>query len=396
MVSRVHIARQPAILVIVQFLLLFALFYWRQSEHPLAFERPCEEISAMCGETAGNGRAESDGDPMASGQARTGNPAGTDVTPGDDPSSMGWAFWGSAAAGEASGHIYTLPLRGLDSRISQIPALHATVVFLMLVVISLMLTRYMSHNLAFPPKRYLPAMLYLIACCGIFFGGYSFSVLLAALLVVSACRVLASSFVREESFGISFRGAFLMGIAPVIYPRSAPLLLLVPVAMALFRRGRRETLAAVIGSLLPVVFWSYWIWANGGALTAPAMAVANAFSVGSWEYPRPEDVALTARYAVAGVWLILLLFSAAAILSSTEMRTRAVKNNVFMMWFLFVSAACLLLPGASASDFALWAIPAAFLVSELFDLRRGAFPLALYLLALGGAIAAAVIPFSGL
>lgn len=338
--------RQPLALILTQFILLLGVFWWRFSLYPL----PCEVADILA--AAGEGSV-------------TGFNGGWCLLP---------AMWiGRFAAS------HTIAAGVISSLLVFSNAFH--------------ITRIMSRNLVFTARSYLPGIFYLLASCGIFFGAADLSSVLAATLLIRACSAFIASFVRADSFHISFRGAFVLGLTPLLHPYAALLLLLVPVAMTVFRRTVREGVVAFVGALLPSLAWAYLVWATDGEFSAPYIAMWNGVTTGAGIIggTSPADIA---RYAAAGFFAVMVLLSVFSYLASSgDMRTRAVRINTFMVWFLVIAAGAFALPGAGAGDMTVIAIPVAFILPAFFIRQKGRVSAICYALLIATITAANLLPF---
>ncbi|MCD7968745.1 MAG: hypothetical protein LUF87_00100 [Alistipes sp.] len=287
-------------------------------------------------------------------------------------------------------------------------------VVLSLVIIffnAFLITKTVTQNLVYPIRTYLPCIFYLLVAGGICFPGYDLAAVLAAYLMVRASAAFISSFVRKVSFGTTFRGAFLIGMTPLLEPQNAIYILLVPIATMIFRRCGRETIVAVLGSLMPALITAYLWWAFGGEFTGvfievwqqftagvPAMVSPQALSGGlETLYGMITEPAGILRIGAVALMVVTLLLSVISFFSmSADMRTRAYKINIFALWFLLLGFISLALPSRCCGNFPVLAIPAAVIAPAFFVRHRSLVPLALYILTLTAAAAASILPATGI
>ncbi|MCD8073087.1 MAG: hypothetical protein LUE10_07985, partial [Alistipes sp.] len=276
----------------------------------------------------------------------------------------------------------------------RVPADTAAAALLLLFINAFLITKTVSRNLVYATRTYLPCLFYLLVACGICFPGYDLAAVIAAYLLVQASIAFISSFIRSDSFAYTFKGAFFIGITPLVEPQNAIYILLIPLAMAIFRRGGRETLVALLASLLPALVAAYIWWACGHSFTGIFVQVWHEFTAGVAQLAAGEPYGLSAGVAamastpagiarLAGISLIcftLLLSVAGFFSASSDMRTRAYKIHQFALWFLLLAAISLALPSRGCGNFPVAAIPAAILAPSFFVRHRSLGPMILYIL----------------
>ena len=95
--------------------------------------------------------------------------------------------------------------------------------------------------------------------------------LTAATLLALASRNYARSFCNGYGFDALFRASLYLGILMLIVPAALPFVLILPLAVALFRRTLRETVVAIAGLLLPILTFCYLNWGAGGDFIDPLL-----------------------------------------------------------------------------------------------------------------------------
>ena len=95
-------------------------------------------------------------------------------------------------------------------------------------------------------------------------------ILTAAALLTLASKNYARSFCNGYGFDALFRASFYLGLLLLLLPAALPFILLLPLAIALFRRTLRETVVALAGLLLPILAFCYLNWGCGGHFSDPS------------------------------------------------------------------------------------------------------------------------------
>lgn len=213
---------------------------------------------------------------------------------------------------------------------------------------------------------------------------------LAAALLALAVKNFGRSFCNGYGFDAIFRASLYLGTVPLVAPAAAPMLLLLPVALILFRRTGREAAVALAGILLPPFALCYVNWGAGGSFIAPMALLGKTLATGS---PLGMLLSLpTAEQVMLGATVILTLAALGLFLTDLyAVGTRPRFILVFAGCALFTTLISLCLPGAAADDALLAAVPAAVLLPVLFVRTRRLINLPLYLLLLAGSIASALL-----
>ena len=121
----------------------------------------------------------------------------------------------------------------------------------------------------------LPIPLYAIVACGIATGGNYLAGFAASMLLALATKNYCRAFCNGYGFDAIFRASLYLGLMPLIYAPALPLLLLLPLAVLLFRRTFREVVVATAGLLLPIFTACYVSWGSGAEFTAPLVTVGQ-------------------------------------------------------------------------------------------------------------------------
>ena len=110
--------------------------------------------------------------------------------------------------------------------------------------------------------------LYGAIACGLAVGGDCLTTFAASALLALATKNFCRSYCNGFGFDAIFRASLYIGLLPLVATAAAPLLILLPLAVMLFRRTLREVAVAVAGLLLPALTLCYVNWAAGGEFLA--------------------------------------------------------------------------------------------------------------------------------
>lgn len=119
--------------------------------------------------------------------------------------------------------------------------------------------------------------LYGAIACGLAVGSDYLTAFAASALLALATKNFCRSYCNGFGFDAIFRASLYIGLLPLVATAAAPLLVLLPLAVMLFRRTLREVTVAVAGLLLPVLTLCYVNWGAGGGFLAPVAELGSAF-----------------------------------------------------------------------------------------------------------------------
>ena len=189
---------------------------------------------------------------------------------------------------------------------------------------------------------------------------------------------------RSEAGQLGFSVLLFQDLAVV------PLLILLPLAVMLFRRTLREVAVAVAGLLLPALTLCYVNWAAGGEFLAPVAEPGSAFIAGT-----PLSLFLSTpvqNLVLPGAVFLLDLTALLFFLSDIyALGTKPRLIFIFNISALLLTAAALCGPAATPATVALAAVPSAVLLPFMFVRIHRAIALPLYLLLLASAVISAVL-----
>lgn len=116
---------------------------------------------------------------------------------------------------------------------------------------------------------------------GLAVGGDCLTTFAASALLALATKNFCRSYCNGFGFDAIFRASLYIGLLPLVATAAAPLLILLPLAVMLFRRTLREVAVAVAGLLLPALTLCYVNWAAGGEFLAQVAEPGSAFIAGT-------------------------------------------------------------------------------------------------------------------
>ena len=248
------------------------------------------------------------------------------------------------------------------------PVLSEIIAVLFIFSNGLALSRILSRHMVFSSRTYLPIITYLVAGCGIWYGGRDLAALFGSFLLIRASEYFISSFVRNNTFNLTFRGALLIGIIPILYPSGIIYILMIPVAMAVFRRRTRETITALIGGVLPLLLYAYimWILDRGffGSLLSlwESLKINYDFAIGF------NDAGDIMRIVALGLIALLTLAGLTSFtLFSDKMRTRARAIFIYSILMLLVCLIGFLIPATGTATLLYLGIPVSMIIPAFFS-----------------------------
>lgn len=228
--------------------------------------------------------------------------------------------------------------------------------------------------------------LYAIAACGIALSADYLAAAAASALMALSMKHFCRAFCNGYGFDALFRASASLGLLVLVSAAAAPLLLLLPFAVLLFRRTVRECVVAVAGLLLPLLAVCYVNWGAGGEFTAPILAQADAFLAGT-PLALFGQLPVQALAMLGGITLLTLL---AVFFFLTDFYAAGTKPRfvlIFHTGAFFLTLAQLFGPAATPALFGLAAVPAAVLLPLLFVRIHRTIALPVYLILLAAAFA---------
>lgn len=207
--------------------------------------------------------------------------------------------------------------------------------------------------------------LYGAIACGLAVGSDYLTAFAASALLALATKNFCRSYCNGFGFDAIFRASLYIGLLPLVATAAAPLLVLLPLAVMLFRRTLREVTVAVAGLLLPVLTLCYVNWGAGGGFLAPVAELGSAFVAGM-----PLSLFLSTpvqSLVLLGAVFILDLMALLFFLSDIHaLGTKPRLIFIFNISVLLLTAAVLCGPAATPGTVALAAVPSAVLLPFMF------------------------------
>ena len=201
--------------------------------------------------------------------------------------------------------------------------------------------------------------LYGAIACGLAVGGDCLTTFAASALLALATKNFCRSYCNGFGFDAIFRASLYIGLLPLVATAAAPLLIL-PLAVMLFRRTPREVAVAVAGLLLPALTLCYVNWAAGGEFLAQVAEPGSAFIAGT-----PLSLFLSTpvqNLVLPGAVFLLDLTALLFFLSDIyALGTKPRLIFIFNISALLLTAAALCGPAATPATVALAAVPSAVL-----------------------------------
>ena len=294
------------------------------------------------------------------------------------------AMWGGAGNGVSAGAPETMPLLGgaLTRFQAAYPVWARLAAGFMILFTGMCTGRIAIRYNLYGVSTCLPIPLYAVVACGIFSGGNYLTAFAASMLLALAAKNYCRSYCNGYGFDAIFRASLYLGLLPLVYAPATPLVLILPLAILLFKRTFREAVVAAAGLILPLLTACYVSWSMGDEFTAPVMTLADALVSGVplWIFKGLPLPSLVMLCVIAALALTALLFFLSDIYAAG---TKPRFILIFNTGILAMTLALLCTPSVTPEAFTLTAVPAALLFPVFFVRidRRIALPVYLILLA---------------
>lgn len=206
--------------------------------------------------------------------------------------------------------------------------------------------------------------IYGMAACGLYMSHNSLTAAVTSLLFAIAVRSYFDAYRDGYGFSPVFFGSLCLGLLPMFYAPAATLLLLMPVAVVVFKRSAREALVAAAGMLFAPLAVCYIHWGAGGGFAEPVMQSIESLTRHSGY--RFFGTITPGAAVMAGYMLALVL--GAALISSANiysMNSRARYITLYNMCAFVVALSTLALPSSTATAFGIIAVPTAMTVPAM-------------------------------
>jgi hypothetical protein len=283
------------------------------------------------------------------------------------------------------------PIEGLlDGR----PAAIYSVALLLMLVNGALITRLVNKYNLSPARTLLPIVMYVIMGYGLWAPLGSIGAGLVPLLLIVSSGQMIAAFKRSYTFNNVFNSAFCLGLLPLIYSASLPLVIILPMTLSLYRRTAREWIVAIAGLGMPLLLASAG-WAAAGygwGFTVEELAGAFAAPAGTGVAAALRDAGIGACVYAGATACLLLLSVVAVIAGARKMGVRPRKIYVHFICLALLSAATFFVPSGTVVSAGLIAVPFALISTAFFVKFRGVSALAAYLALLALVIAINGIP----
>lgn len=260
---------------------------------------------------------------------------------------------------------------------------------LLILFTGLCIGRLTARNNLYSVGTCLAIPLYGILLCGMGDGAFLSSCAAPALLAL-ATKNYARSFRNGFGFDAIFRASLYLGLLPLVAPAALPLLLLLPLAVQLFRRTLRELTAALAGALFPLFVLCYVNWGSGGDFTAPMLLFGRLLTCGP--FPALGTLLPLPKLLFAGAAVVLGLLSALFVFAERyAVGTKPRFILLFACITLLLACGSLCGPAATPEMATLTAVPVTLLLPFLFVRVRRPIAAPLYAALLAIAVANAIL-----
>ena len=162
------------------------------------------------------------------------------------------AMWGGAGNGVSAGAPETMPLLGgaLTRFQAAYPVWARLAAGFMILFTGMCTGRIAIRYNLYGVSTCLPIPLYAVVACGIFSGGNYLTAFAASMLLALAAKNYCRSYCNGYGFDAIFRASLYLGLLPLVYAPATPLVLILPLAILLFKRTFREAVVAAAGLIL--------------------------------------------------------------------------------------------------------------------------------------------------
>lgn len=207
---------------------------------------------------------------------------------------------------------------------------------------------------------------YGVIACGVAAGHVDLPVSVCSLLLAFSLSNFCRAFTPNYAFDIIFRASLYLGIAIILVPQTAPLLLLLPLAVVHFHRTVRETIVACAGLLLAPLTLCYVDWGLGHPFFAPLQALGAQIVDSGACFTFFEQIPFLSRLLTGALLLCLVIGLGFLVSSRLSVNSKPRIILYYNLEVLLLTASVLCLPDASLPLFALAAVPGAVLLPVFF------------------------------
>ena len=243
---------------------------------------------------------------------------------------------------------------------------------LLYLIGGIVLTRLSIAKELFSYKSLYPLIFYIVFSTSFFTDQNNVIEALTSLLVIlSLNRLLISFNTKRSNFHYLFTAGVLMGVTPLLIPQAIFIFPLILISCMIFKRSVNELITSIGGYILPILLYSYILW----ALNYPFSTVFDNISsvCSGWGYRHLTEHVMTGSYALYStiIFLITIITSViAAVIYSIKNKELQQTPPMYVLMVLY-SLGILTLPTLQLSTnptslVSVLAIPLAILISSLF------------------------------
>ena len=278
----------------------------------------------------------------------------------------------------------------LQSLQSSMPTLSIVMWGIALFIAALDAGRFGPKYSLYPAYTLMAIPIFGILAGGVMVSSDYLLSMVAMMVMLLGTKYLIRCIMRTDSFNDLSLAMLYYGTLPLIIAPAAVLYVALPILVLMVRSTWRDWVVAVASLLFPLAAVCYWNWCAGdGFITIAEQIYTSVFTASEFSFFSTLNVA---GIVLLGVIIIMTLCAVILIISdkySIKIKSRAVMRFNAMM--LLAVLVMFFLPSATASLFALVAVPAAMLIPLIFVRMGVGFTESLYRLMLVAAAANMVI-----
>ena len=272
----------------------------------------------------------------------------------------------------------------------RIPNLSAVVWALAAMFAGLSVGRYAAKYSIYPAYTLMAIPVLGVMATAVMVSGDYLLTTVAMFVMLLATKYMIRCVQQTGSFSDLSLSMLCFGLLPLVLAPSALLYVALPLLVFVVRSSWRDWVVAISSLLFPLLSVSYWSWCAGeGFISVAEQLYASIFT--------PSEFGFFSTLNIASVLLIgvvIVMFFCAIMLILSDKYSLRVKSRSMMRFnalMLVVTIAMFLLPSATASLFALVAVPASLLIPLIFVRMGVGFTEMLYRLMLLAAAANMVL-----
>ena len=270
------------------------------------------------------------------------------------------------------------------------PVLSVVLWGFMLFIAALDAGRFGPKYALYPAYTLMAIPVFGVLAGGVMVSGDYLLTTVAMFIMLLATKYMIRCVQQTGSFSDLSLSMLCYGLLPLVLAPSALLYVALPLLIFVVRSSWRDWVVAISSLLFPLLSVSYWSWCAGeGFISVAEQLYASIFT--------PSEFGFFSTLNIASVLLIgvviVMVFCAIMLILSDKYSLRVKSRSMmrFNALMLAVTIAMFLLPSATASLFALVAVPASLLIPLIFVRMGVGFTEMLYRLMLLAAAANMVL-----